>query len=84
MERGVGRGQITKGHEYQSQEFVLYLVGNGEPLKGFEKGMMGSELRLRKMNLAAVYRTGDMELRNREPCWEEDATPGDWCMVGVP
>lgn len=46
--------------------------------------MMGSELHLRKMNLAAVCRTGDMELRDREPCWEEDATPGDWCMVGVP
>ena len=35
---GVGRGQITKGHEYHSQEFVLYLVGNGEPLRVFEQG----------------------------------------------
>lgn len=33
LERGVGRGQITKGHDYQSQEFVLYLGGSGEPLR---------------------------------------------------
>lgn len=38
LERGLGRGQITKGHEYQSQEFVLYLVGNGELLRVFEQG----------------------------------------------
>lgn len=38
LERGVGRGQITKGHEHQSKEFVLYLVGNGEPLRVFEQG----------------------------------------------
>lgn len=37
LERGGGRGQITKGHEYQSKEFVLYLVGNGEPLRVFEQ-----------------------------------------------
>jgi hypothetical protein len=34
----LGRGQITKGHEHQSKEFVLYLVGNGEPLRVFEQG----------------------------------------------
>lgn len=33
---GVGRGQITKGSEHQSKDFVLYLVGDGEPLKVFE------------------------------------------------
>lgn len=37
MERGGGRGQVTKGHEYRSQEFVLYLVCSGEPLKVFEQ-----------------------------------------------
>ena len=35
---GVGRGQMTKGREHPSKEFVLYLVGNGEPLKVFEQG----------------------------------------------
>lgn len=37
LERGVGRDQITKGCEHQSKEFVLYLVGSGEPLRVFEQ-----------------------------------------------
>lgn len=35
LARGVGRGQITMGHEYQSQEFVLYLVGSRGAIEGF-------------------------------------------------
>lgn len=37
LERGVGRGQTTKGHAHQSKAFVLYLVGSGEPLRVFEQ-----------------------------------------------
>lgn len=34
---GRHEGGVGRGREHQSKEFVLYLVGNGEPLRVFEQ-----------------------------------------------
>lgn len=56
MQETVGRGvwgQITEGLKQEAKEIGLHLIGSEELLGFVSKGVTGSELNFRKINLAA-------------------------------